>query len=95
MDSSNQIIVDVSTDTQKDPLSKTQPNNPLQWSAELGRFLRDMMQINAIVENDSIKDKLTLIEWLKKLKANAKALRLDSVKVRQLEQLLIKAGVVS
>jgi len=95
MDSSNQTMVDTPKHNREDQLAKTQASNLLQWSAELCRFLQDMTHIDEIAQNDSIGDKLTVIEWLRRMRANPNLWRLDSAKMSQLEQLLTKAGAVS
>lgn len=95
MDSSDQTLIDALKHNHMEQAAKTQSNNLSQWSVELGRFLQDIKHIDDTTRKDSIRDKVTVMQWLKKMKASSKAMRLDSVKISQLEQLLIKAGVVS
>jgi hypothetical protein len=95
MDSLDQTLIDALKHNHIEHAAKTESNNLFQLGVELGRFLQDIKHIDDTTQNDSIRDKVTVIEWLKKMKASAKALRIDSVKISQLEQLLIKAGVVS
>jgi hypothetical protein len=95
MDSSNQTVTGAQKDAREDQTSRKEPDELTQWCAELRRFLQDLKHANEVVPNDSTKDKLTVKEWLKRLRGNPKAWRLDSVGINHLEQLLTKAGVVS
>jgi len=95
MDSSNQTTVDTPKHNREDQMTKTQVGNLLQWSAELCRFLQEMAHIDDTARNDPTEDNLTVIEWLRRMKANPNLWRLDSARMSQLEQLLTKAGAVS